>query len=73
MALPIIAAIGQIVKGVVGLIKQFGIPLAAFFAGKKSQELKRLKREAKNAKESSKIKDGISRSNDSDLDDILHD
>lgn len=69
----IVTILNSIVKGIFGFVKQFGIPLAAFFSGKKSQELKRLKREAKDAKTGEKLRDGTSRSNDNDLDDVLHD
>ena len=72
MAFPVVI-IGSIIKGIVGLVKQFGVPLAAFLQGKKDQELKQLKKEAENAKESDKIKDGASRVDDDILDDILHD
>jgi len=65
--------IPTIAKGIFELVKQFSLPLAAFLQGKKSQELKRLKQEAKDAKRSEKIRDGVTRASDSDLDDILHD
>jgi len=65
--------IGSIIKGLLGALRVIGIPLMMFFSGKKSAHYSRLKKEAKDAKESGKIKDGISRSDDTDLDDILHD
>ena len=69
----IIAIINSIVKGIFGLVKQFTVPLTAFFVGKKSQELARLKKEAKSGKNNEKLRDGASRSDDNDLDDVLHD
>ena len=73
MLAALLAILNSVVKGVVELVKQFAIPLAAFSFGKKSQELKRLKREVKSGKESEKIRDGVKRSSDSDIDDVLHD
>lgn len=69
----IITLINTFVKGMFGLIKQFGLPLTAFFQGKKSAELETHRENVKNAKQSEKIRDGVSRADDSDLDDILHD
>lgn len=68
-----IVIIKAIVKGIFGLIKQFAVPLTAFLTGKKSQELARLKKEAKDGKNAEKIRDGARRSDDDDLDDVLHD
>lgn len=72
MAIPV-AIIGTFVKGFVGLFQQFGIPLAAFFAGKKSAEAAQMKKEIKNDKIASKLKDGVSRADDDKLDSVLRD
>lgn len=68
-----LSIINSVVRGIVELLKQFALPLAAFFRGKRSAELARLKKEAKDARKDEKIRDGVSRADDNDLDDILHD
>jgi len=72
MAIPT-AIISYVVKGIVGLLKQFGVPLAAFFQGKQAQSHKNLKESHAKAEEAAKVRDGVSRADSSDLDDILHD
>ena len=72
MAIPTVI-ISSLVKGIVGLFKQFGIPLAAFFAGKQQQSHKNLKEAHEASKVASEMDDGVSRASDTDLDRVLHD
>ena len=67
------AIITTLVKGIVGLLKQFGVPLAAFFAGKQNQSHKNLKEAHEVAKIASEMDDGVSRASDDALDRVLHD
>lgn len=72
MAFPT-AIVQVVVKGVFELLKKFGTPLAAYFAGRKAAQTSQLKVIHEQAKEAARLRDGVARADDADLDSVLND